>query len=403
MSQDTLKVRANPSDHRQFIQTGFDLLIVSPDGKERRLPMCHARLNLGAPGEKFNDVVMDDPAIANRQMTLQYIQGHLYMNNLANALVCLVNNQPASFRKLSANDVLQIASFRINILGVQEQLASLESYTDRSRSWPVGSQPTSIGRPGKRDNVVELDDPTVSRTHACIHHHDGQFHLEAETSGSATRINGEDVTLEQPCALSDGDLIQIGEQFFRFRLAQSSSGKRSIPSQDATILFSDVSNYSAIAEGRPLEQVIYQMNEVYGALGKVILLHSGVLMTFLGDAMMAVFGAEEQEEAPAQAVRAAVAMQKRLATLNEEWQARGLPTMRIGIGIHTEVVMVVDVDDTNLAARLEDLTEDYNAGIIISGSTHLHTANEFEVRSLGTTRVKGRNTPIEIFEVLGLK
>jgi len=124
-------------------------------------------------------------------------------------------------------------------------------------------------------------------------------------------------------------------------------------------------------------------------------------MTFLGDALMAVFGAEEQEEAPARAVRAALAMQKRMLAMNEEWQARSLPTVRIGIGIHTEAVTIVDVDDTNLAARLENLTLEHDVGIIISGSTYFHTADEFKVRSLGTTQAKGRNTPIEIFQVLG--
>ncbi len=162
-----------------------------------------------------------------------------------------------------------------------------------------------------------------------------------------------------------------------------------------------------------MEETISQINEFYRAMGKVIESHYGLLMTFLGDAMMAVFGAEKHHELdPVRAVEAALDMQKRLEELNEEWRKKNMPTMRIGIGINTGEVMVGDVgftgkmefaamgDNTNLAARLEKLTREYDVSIIISGSTEAAVRGKFKVQPLGVTKVKGRQTPVTIFSVI---
>ena len=134
-----------------------------------------------------------------------------------------------------------------------------------------------------------------------------------------------------------------------------------------------------------------------------------LLMTCL----MAVFGSTGQDPAaPSQAVRCAQAMQKRLLEINQDWSRRGLPTMRIGVGINTGEVMVGHVgftgryefaamgDNTNLAARLEKLTRQHDAGIIISGSTQVALESGFVTRSLGTTQVKGRQAEVHLFQVL---
>jgi class 3 adenylate cyclase len=136
-------------------------------------------------------------------------------------------------------------------------------------------------------------------------------------------------------------------------------------------------------------------------------------MTFLGDAMMAVFGSQGNDPgAPSQAVRCALAMQQRLVELNAEWTGRELPTMRIGVGINTGEVMIGHVgftgryefaamgDNTNLAARLEKLTRQHQAGIIISGSTQSKLERGFATQSLGTTQVKGRQAEVHIYQVI---
>ena len=216
--------------------------------------------------------------------------------------------------------------------------------------------------------------------------------------------------------LQNGALIQLGQQLLRFRINGVEKQRRDLIPQEATILFSDVWNYSSFAEGRPLEETIQQMNEFYSGLGKVIKKHGGVLLTFLGDAMMAVFGADGPDERdPERAVRAALAMQVRLNELNEEWEERGKPTLQVGVGINSGEVMVGDVgftgkfefaamgDNTNLAARVEKLTREMGCKIIVTGSTRAALSDQFLLRELGTTKVKGRDTPVDLFGVEGVK
>jgi adenylate cyclase len=114
-----------------------------------------------------------------------------------------------------------------------------------------------------------------------------------------------------------------------------------------------------------------------------------------------------------QAARAGLAMQACLAELNRDWAERGLPSLKIGVGINTGEVMVGDVgftgrlefaamgDNTNLAARLEKLTREQQVGIIVSGSTGKLICDRFCLRPLGATQVKGRQAEVEICEVLG--
>lgn len=410
----TLQVQASEGGDGEFLRTGFDLVVIDPEGRERTVPVCRATTSIGAPGPKSNDIDLEDPGLANRQALLHYRQGRLYFTNAAPAVPVLLNGEPVSFRELSDQDVLHLGHHRIRVVGLLDTLATLEGYTEpyRARKWAIGSDPVPIGRPGKRENRVELKDPTVSRGHATIRLVDGAFFLEPETDVSPTLVNGEQV--HDSRVLADGDLVHFGQQMLRFRTARGSARPRTLMPQDATILFSDIWNYSSLSESRPLEETIGQMNEFYRAMGKVIEAHQGLLMTFLGDAMMAVFGADRSDpEDPVLAVTAALRMQERLVDLNDEWRARGMPTMRIGVGINTGEVMMGDVgftgrfefaamgDNTNLAARLEKLTREYDAGVLISGSTEARVRGRFAMRGLGSTRVKGRETPVELFEVLG--
>ncbi len=399
---------------RDFLRTGFDLLITSPDGAERRQPVCYAQMSIGGPGDKVNDVILD--GLANRQAVLHYRQGQLFFTNQNASCPCTINGEPASFREVSDQDEIRLGGYTVLVSSLMDQLATLEGYTEpnRNRHWPIGNDPCTIGRKGKRENKVELEDPTVSRVQATIRHVDGTFFLESETDSSPTRCSGDKVQMGQPRVLSDGDLIQLGQQLFRFRTAKGASKPRTLAAQEATILFSDIWNYSSLSENRPLEETIMQMNDFYRAMGKVIESERGVLMTFLGDAMMAVFGADgPSEKDPVCAVRAALGMQERLIALNQRWESEGKPTMRIGVGINTGEVMVGDVgftgklefaamgDNTNLAARLEKLTREFDAGIVVSGSTYNVVKDQFRTVSLGSTRVKGRQAPVDVYQITG--
>ncbi|MGE0489679.1 MAG: adenylate/guanylate cyclase domain-containing protein [Vulcanimicrobiota bacterium] len=408
----TINIEGDEAEGREFVRTGYDLVLISSDGAQSRFPICYSEVTVGGAGEKHNDIELEAPGVANRQLSLSYKTGRLFYTNLNVALPVALNGQVSTFRELQDQDELELAGCKLRVVGLMDQLASLEGYSDpyRGHRWAIGREPVTIGRAGKRDNVVSLEDRTVSRTQATIRLHEGTFVLEPETTSSPVRVNGDKV--EQSSMLSDGDLIQLGQQLLRFRTAKGSSRPRNLAPQEATILFSDIWNYSSLAESRPLEETIHQMNEFYGAMGKVIQAGGGFLMTFLGDALMAVFGAESKDDRdPQRAVETAVAMQKRLEELNQDWSSRGMPTMQIGVGINTGEVMVGDVgftgkfefaamgDNTNLAARLEKLTREFKARIIVSGSTHKALTGGPTLSYLGTTRVKGRETPVELYGV----
>ncbi|MCA9795289.1 MAG: adenylate/guanylate cyclase domain-containing protein [Candidatus Eremiobacteraeota bacterium] len=401
------------SSERQWLRTGFDLHLIGPDG-ERRVPLCYSHMTIGCEGEKNNDIVVSAPGVANRQGLLKLIQGQVYFNNIHPAFPIEINGEVATFRQLKPNDELTIASMKVRLVRLREDVAFLEGYTDphRRQHWTL-TESATIGREGRRQNTVTLDDRTVSRVHATIESKDGVFALRPE-SDNPTWINAEPV--EGMRILKDEDLIQIGQQLLRFRTYKATTRPRALLPKEATILFSDIWDYTRLAESRPLEETISQLNEVYKSLGAVIVAHQGILMTYLGDAMMAVFGAqaEDPDEDHAQhAVEAGLKMLVALEELNQNWSTRNTPALRIGIGIASGEVMVGDVgvtghrefaamgDTTNVASRIEKLTRDFNAHVLIAGSTEQQVRECFETRSLGTSEIRGRRSTVEVFEVLG--
>lgn len=411
--ESTVRTETRGRQGREWIRTGLDLLIVDPAGNERRVPVSFAQMSLGASGAKENDILLEGEGIANRQAMIHYRDGQCYFTNVNTATPALFGGKATTFRQLAPQDEIEVGGFKLRLVELQDQVSFLEGYTDpyRDRQWGLGGEPVTIGRPGTRRNKVELEDPTVSREHGTIENVGGAYYLRPESKSTPTFVNGE--AIEAVRALADGDLIQIGQQVLRFRSCHAAARTRALIPREATILFSDIWNYSSLAEGRPLEETISQLNDFYRAMGKVILAHGGVLMTYLGDALMAVFGAEgNTEEAPHQAVRAGLEMQKVLEDLNDRYRQDARPTMRIGVGINTGEVMVGDVgftgcrefaavgDATNLAARIEKLTRDFDVQVVITEWTEAAVRGAFQMRSLGSTQVKGRRAPVDLYEVI---
>lgn len=405
MDQDTIQVEGETYEERTIQHTGFDVV-----WNGLGIPVNYARFHLGGPGAKPNDLELE--ALPNRVATLSLQNGRLFFTSLPQAENSQVNGQSVRFSEVKNGDEVRLGSHVLHIRNVAEYPASLETYPNPTRRWVLNAGENPVGRPGKRENQVNLEDPTVSRVHATIRWSDGKFLLVAEAP-SPTRVNGDRVEEGTGAPLFDGDIVQFGKTLYRFRQAEVKSSRRELIPQEATILFSDVWNYSTLAENRPLEEMIGQMNEFYRGIGKVIEAHGGVLMTFLGDAMMAVFGSDKPDpEAAVHAVEAAIAMQRRLDELNADWTSRGMPTMRIGVGINTGEVMIGHVgftgryefaamgDNTNLAARLEKLTRQHEAQIIVSGSTRAALGDRFGLRDLGTVQVKGRQGDVDIFQVI---
>jgi adenylate cyclase len=183
---------------------------------------------------------------------------------------------------------------------------------------------------------------------------------------------------------------------------------------ELTVLFSDVRGFTTISEGLAPDQLAALMNEYLGAMTKVIRGHLGTLDKYIGDAIMAFWGAPVADPTHARhAVIAALDMQVGMSKLNKDLIARGWPELRIGIGVNTGVMTVGDMgsparkaytimgDAVNLGSRLEGITKQYGVGIVVGETTYVQLKDEFVFRELDRVRVKGKDEPVAIYEPLG--
>lgn len=182
-----------------------------------------------------------------------------------------------------------------------------------------------------------------------------------------------------------------------------------------TVLFSDIRGFTSISEKLSPEQLAKFINEYLTPMTNIVFKHGGTLDKFIGDAVMAVWGAPvEQPDHALRCCRAAVEMIRELERLQADWKAKGLdyPPLDIGIGINSGPMVVGNMgadqrfdytvlgDNVNLASRLEGTNKDYRSHIIISEATYRMVQGEVTVRELGAVRVKGRSEPVAIYELL---
>lgn len=173
----------------------------------------------------------------------------------------------------------------------------------------------------------------------------------------------------------------------------------------ATVLFSDIRSFTALSAGKPSKQVLEWLNRYFTAMDEVITQEGGFLNKFIGDGSMVLFGVPlkrgVQEDALA-AVRCALAMLERVEQLNDRLEAHGLPRIKIGIGIHTGPLTCGNVgsahrleysvigETVNLASRLESMTKEVHAPIVISADTEEAIRGCPQcVRELGAHVVRG--------------
>ena len=179
-----------------------------------------------------------------------------------------------------------------------------------------------------------------------------------------------------------------------------------------TVLFSDIRGFTTFSEQGEPEEIVQQLNEYFSRMVHVVFEHRGTLDKFVGDAVMALFGAPLDDPDHAEhAVQAALAMLKELEELNRGWAAEGRPTLAIGVGVNTgdmvagnigsESIMSYTVigDAVNLGSRLESLNKQYGTSVIISDATRERLQGRYDIRALGDVVVKGKSQPVAIFEV----
>jgi len=187
--------------------------------------------------------------------------------------------------------------------------------------------------------------------------------------------------------------------------------------KEISVLFSDIRGFTSFSEKHRPEEVVTQLNEYLGSMTGVVFDHDGTLDKFVGDAVMAFWGAPlDQADHAERACRCALGMIGKLQELQKKWESEGRYVIDIGIGINTGDMIVGNMgaegkkmdftvigDNVNLGARLESLTRKYNNHIIISEYTYEKVKNIVKVNELGSVTVKGKEQPVVIYDLVGLK
>ena len=180
--------------------------------------------------------------------------------------------------------------------------------------------------------------------------------------------------------------------------------------REVTLLFTDLANFTALSEQLSPEQTLEVLTEYFSAMTPLIHATRGTIDKFIGDAIMAFWGAPLDDAVHAEhAVRTAIAMQQAMEGLTQRLQARGLPPVRMRIGIHTGQAVVGNVgsadrfsytaigDAVNLAARLEGANKAFGTGILLSQDTALQLPPTLRLRPLDEVIVKGKTRPVRVY------
>jgi len=192
-----------------------------------------------------------------------------------------------------------------------------------------------------------------------------------------------------------------------------------------TVMFSDLVGFTALTESLQPEALFARINEYMQTMTGAIIEHEGMVEKYLGDGIMALFGAPiarstelEFSIDAANAVDAALAMARRLEELNHQWQSEGLPAVAMRIGIQSGPVVSGTLgnqsrfeysvlgDTVNTAARLESFDKSYNPDnaacrILVGAATRALLGDQFDLESAGFFELKGKAAPVEIFRIIG--
>jgi adenylate cyclase len=183
---------------------------------------------------------------------------------------------------------------------------------------------------------------------------------------------------------------------------------------EVTVLFSDLEGFTSLSERVTPQQLTAHLTAYFRDMIAPLLVERATLDKLIGDAIMVYFGCPIPDpQHPAQACRGALAMQRQMVELNARWAREGLPQLRTRIGINTGRVVAGNMgtdtifnytvlgDTVNLASRLEGVNKEYGTLIIVGEDTWSRVSDRFAGRELDWIRVKGKQEPVAIFELMG--
>jgi adenylate cyclase len=183
---------------------------------------------------------------------------------------------------------------------------------------------------------------------------------------------------------------------------------------EITVMFSDIRGFTTISERLDAQELAIFLNQYLSDMTKIVFERRGTLDKYIGDAVMAFWGAPiEDKEHAVMACQTALAMMARVRELQKEWKAAGKPALDIGIGLNTGTASVGNMgsslrygytalgDSVNLSSRLEGLNKDYGTHILANETTYAAAKDSgFLFRELDLIRVKGKNQPVVIYELI---
>ncbi len=184
--------------------------------------------------------------------------------------------------------------------------------------------------------------------------------------------------------------------------------------KNLSVLFSDIRGFTTVSERLTPEELVHLLNEYLTAMTDIVFKYDGLLDKYMGDAIMAVFGAPlDQPDHPKRACMTAIRMMEELKKLQKKWSDEERPVLDIGIGVNSGDMVVGNMgsemrfdytvmgDSVNLGSRLEGINKEYGTNIVISEFTYESVKDTLFCRELDSVRVKGKTLPVKIYELLG--
>ena len=403
--EDDSTLKLETGRNTTWIDTGLELLVIDEQGRESTWPICRTSMAIGrAGGTRSVDIILDGVRVAERQAVLQYRNQKVMFLNLVDTYPATRDGNKVGLCELAPGSEISLCGLRLQVVPRQPSAACLVGYSPpfRGRRWLLRDGEHKVGRAGKRENQILINDRTVSREHATLRNQGGSYVLQLDTNSAPTFVNGHPA--EGEVTLKNGDLLQFGGQIVRLQIEQP-GGASNLATRHATVLYADISNCETLLVERPMDEMVRQIADYYEMVDRVVSEGGGKLTTYLGDSAIALF------EDEAAAVQAAQQICQHLDQMNMLWRQVGQAEFEIGVGLHTGDIVIGDLslgdrsdfavvgEQADLAAQIERQTRRKGQRILLSAATAQGVRARIALRSLGTSMFDG--APLELFTPAG--